>query len=139
MADALTKKAQYTINIVVITQLNILRGLENLNVQSVPYGQASKNLNGSNSFKLEPIVLYNLGPTFAFTKSCIHRKHGMSSGQCCQSTSKKIYMKHQGKNDTVIDDKIIFWVMKMFFNIQCDDMHKKTLEIKLLEPIKKLC
>jgi len=33
------------------------------------YGQASKNINGSNSFKLEPVVLYNLGPIFIFEES----------------------------------------------------------------------
>jgi len=60
MADALTKKAQHSLNTVVITQLNLLRGLDNLGVQLVSHGQASKNINGSNSFKLEHVVLHDL-------------------------------------------------------------------------------
>jgi len=31
--------------------------------------QASKNINGFNSFKLEPVVLHNLGPTFVSEES----------------------------------------------------------------------
>ena len=60
MADALTKKAQHSLNTVVITQLNLLRGLDNLGVQLVSHGQASKNINGSNSFKLEHVMLHDL-------------------------------------------------------------------------------
>ena len=69
MTDALTKRAQHSLNTIVITQLNLLRGLENLGVQLMSHGQASKNINGSNYFKLEPVVLHDLGPKFAFKES----------------------------------------------------------------------
>jgi len=38
MADALSRKAQYSLNIVLITQLNLLRELEDLGVQLVSHG-----------------------------------------------------------------------------------------------------
>jgi len=69
VADALTRKERHTLNTVVITQLNLSRRLENLNVPLVSYGQASKNINGFNSFNLEPLVLYDLGPIFVFEES----------------------------------------------------------------------
>ena len=72
MIDAPTRKAQHTlntVNTVVITQLSLLRGLENLDVQLVSHGQASKNINGSNSFGLELVVLCDRGPTFVFEES----------------------------------------------------------------------
>jgi len=72
MANALTRKAQHTLNTIVITQLNLLRGLKNLGVQSVSHRQASKDINGSNSFKLEPVVLCDLGKTFSFEESVEH-------------------------------------------------------------------
>jgi len=67
--DAFTRKAQHTLNTVMITHLNLLRGLENLGIQLVSHAQAPKKINGSNSFKFEPIVLHDLGPTFAFEES----------------------------------------------------------------------
>jgi len=69
VVDALTRKRQHTLNTIVITQLNLLRGLENLDVQLVSNGKASKKINGYNFFKLEPIVLRGLGPTFVFGES----------------------------------------------------------------------
>ena len=66
---AQTRKAQHTLSTVGITKLNLLRGLENLDLQLVSYGQASKNINGSNSFKLELVVLYDLGPIFVLEES----------------------------------------------------------------------
>ena len=69
VADALTRKVRHTLNTVVITQLNLLRELEKLDVQLVSHGQAYKNINGFNSFKLEPIVVHNLGSTFVFEES----------------------------------------------------------------------
>ena len=61
MANALTRKAQHTLNTVVITQLNLLGRLENLDVQLVSYGQTTKNINGYKSFEFETVVLRNLG------------------------------------------------------------------------------
>ena len=40
-----------------------------MDVQLVSHRQASKNINGSNSFKLESIVLRDLGLTFIFEES----------------------------------------------------------------------
>jgi len=40
MADALCRKEEYNLNTVVITQLSLLRELENLGVQLVSHGQA---------------------------------------------------------------------------------------------------
>ena len=69
MAAALTRKAQHTLNSIMITQLNLLRGFENLGIQLVSYGQAFKNINESNSFRFEPIEFCDLGPKFAFEES----------------------------------------------------------------------
>ena len=46
-----------------------MRELKNLDVQLVLYGQASEIIHGSNPFKLEPVVLRNLGLTFAIEES----------------------------------------------------------------------
>jgi len=46
-------------------------------------------------------------------------------------------MKYQGK--IMQTYKIIFWVMKIFFNIQWGDIYQKTSENILLELMKKLC
>jgi len=40
-----------------------------LGVQLLTHGQASKNVNGSNSFKLEHVILRDPGSTFAFEES----------------------------------------------------------------------
>jgi len=40
-----------------------------LGVQLLKHGQPSKNINGSNSFKFEHVVLSDLGPKFAFEES----------------------------------------------------------------------
>jgi len=69
VTDALTRKVQHILNIIVINQLNLLRELENVDVQLVSHGQASKNIKRSNFFKLQPVVLPDLGPTFAFEES----------------------------------------------------------------------
>jgi len=69
VADILTRKAQHNPNTIAITKLNLLTGLENLDVQLVSHGKASKNINGSNSFKLAPTVLQDLGPTSVFVES----------------------------------------------------------------------
>jgi len=44
VANALTRKTQHILNTVVITQLNLLRGLENVGVQLVSHGQAYRNI-----------------------------------------------------------------------------------------------
>ena len=44
MADALNKKAQHTLVTIVITQLNILRELEDLDIQVVSYRKANVQL-----------------------------------------------------------------------------------------------
>ena len=69
MTDALTRKVEHTLITAVITKLSLLRGLENLHVQLVSHAEASKNINGSNSIKLEPVVRCDLGPTFMFEES----------------------------------------------------------------------
>jgi len=49
--------------------LNLLRGFENLGAQLLTLGQAYKNINGSNSFRFEHVVLSDLGPKFVFEES----------------------------------------------------------------------
>jgi len=44
VADALSRKTQHNLNIIVITQLNLLRELEDLGIQLVPHGQARVQL-----------------------------------------------------------------------------------------------
>ena len=44
MADALNRKAQYTLNAVVITQLNLLRELEVFDIQLVLNGKVNVQL-----------------------------------------------------------------------------------------------
>jgi len=44
MTYALRRKAQYSLNTTVITQLNLLRELEDLGVQLVSHGQASVHI-----------------------------------------------------------------------------------------------
>jgi len=61
VVDAATRKTQHTLNVVAIIQLNLSRRPENLNIRLVSDGQASKNINGSNSFEFETIVLCNRG------------------------------------------------------------------------------
>jgi len=63
------KEGTTYLNTVGITRMNLLRGLENLGVQLLTNGQASKIINGSNSFKFEHVLLLDLGPTFAFEES----------------------------------------------------------------------
>jgi len=43
-ADALSRKAQHRSNMVVITQLSLLRELEKLGIQLVPHGQSNVQL-----------------------------------------------------------------------------------------------
>jgi len=43
-----------------------------LGVQLVSHGQTFKNINGFNSFKLEPVVLHDLGLMFVFEESMKH-------------------------------------------------------------------
>ena len=40
-----------------------------MGVQLLTHGQACKNINGSNSFKFEHVVLRDLGQTFGFEES----------------------------------------------------------------------
>ena len=44
MADALSRRTQRSLNMIVIAQLNLLRELEQLGIQLVPRGQASVQL-----------------------------------------------------------------------------------------------
>jgi len=46
VADALSKKAQHSSNTVVITQLNLLRELEDFRIQLVSHGQTNAQLSG---------------------------------------------------------------------------------------------
>ena len=54
MADALSRKAQHSLNIVVITQLNILRELEQLGIQLVSHRQARVYLS---TLTLKPSIM----------------------------------------------------------------------------------
>ena len=66
VADALNRKAQHTVNTVVITQLNFLRGLEDLHVQLVPHWKENVQLLSliSQPFLMEePRVNQNSDPT----------------------------------------------------------------------------
>jgi len=54
VADVLSRKAQHSLNTVVITQLSLLRELEDLGIQLVSHGQASVQLS---ALALQPSIV----------------------------------------------------------------------------------
>ena len=54
VADALSRKTQHSLNTILITQMTLLRELENISVQLVKHGQADVQLS---TLSLEPLLV----------------------------------------------------------------------------------